>query len=168
MIFHCMTTLDNSLTRTSTPPSGFFVWFILSQGLALFWKASNIIHKHACLCGNDLCWVVQWLSHMSYCHMHMIFHCKESSMTRTSPPPTVFFVWCILFQGSPLFWKASYIIPQHICLCGNDLCWVVQWLSHIVTYTWFFHCRTRKESSTMTRTSPPPTGFVVVVFLPKA
>ena len=57
MIYHYQTCLDNTISRT------FLAWdfacWILSQGLTLFWKASNIMPKHIYLYEMKFYWAVQ-------------------------------------------------------------------------------------------------------------
>ena len=66
MFFHFLTRLGESIARPSHP--WVFVCYILTHCLAWwFWKASDIIPKHICLCGMKFYCVIQRLTHFVRC-----------------------------------------------------------------------------------------------------
>ena len=71
---------------------------------------------------------------------NLLCHCQAhlaSSMTRFLS--TMGFSCWHLNQGLQWVWKALYIGPKHICLCGNKFYLVSQSLTHFVT--WFYTTR---------------------------
>ena len=128
--FHCLTQLGESIARPCQP--WIFESCVCNWGLQKHWsRASNIIPKHVCLCGMKFYLVVQWLTHFATCFFHWLTR-LDSSMDRTSQPWIC--VCYILTNELAWFWKASDIIPKHVCLCGMKFYWVVQWLTHFAAY----------------------------------